>query len=346
MNPIRSTVLSIVSAAVLVWALAGPAAGQNILASVPIPTASAGQVAVNPALNMIYSGGGPNAGGTSLTVIDGSTFSVVTTISPSAGVSADMKNDNFWGGDLTAGDVIVYASNNTQISSTKVNSCPAAVSFDCHGRRMWVASQCGTGNDPVWVFNADTLALINGPITPSGTITQPPVVNPIGGKFYVTSGGVSREIDPKTFAVSTTTFGTVLAIDSNSNKLFATSGNNLQIITGRKRYHQQNSHFDLHSRRYRSEQRYVACVPCESCRELDRRVRRGRKENHDLQPGSRQSAQRPRGGFRARPVVCGCAEYGNEFMVAGRDRRSVFPAEVRISRRLRLLRREQRGATR
>ena len=233
MNPIRSTVHSIISAAVLVWALAGPVAGQNILASVPIPTASAGQVAVNPALDLIYSGGGPNAGGTSVTVINGSTFAVVTTISPSAGVSADMKNDNFWAGDLTAGDVVVYNSSNTQISSTKVNSCPAAVSFDCHDRRMWVASQCGSGNDPVWVFNADTFALINGPITPGGTITQPPVVDPIGSKFYVTSGGVSREIDPKTFAVSTTTFGTVLAVDSNSNKLFATSGGNLQIINGR-----------------------------------------------------------------------------------------------------------------
>ena len=43
MNPIRSTVHIIVSAAVLVCALAGPAAAQNVLASVSIPTASAGQ---------------------------------------------------------------------------------------------------------------------------------------------------------------------------------------------------------------------------------------------------------------------------------------------------------------
>lgn len=231
MNSIRSSVQGVVVAAILVWLMAGPAAGQNVLATVSIPAASAGQVAVDPAIGMIYAGGGPNA--TSLTIIDGSTFKVVTTINPSAGVSSDMKTDNFWTGTLTGGDVTVYSGdNNTQLSSISVGSCPAAVTFDCLKRRMWVSSQCGSGNDPVWVFNADKLSLIDGPITPSGTILQPPVVSPNTGKLYVTSGGVSREINPSTFAVSSTTFGTVLAVDSNTNKLFATSGHNLQIIAG------------------------------------------------------------------------------------------------------------------
>jgi hypothetical protein len=236
MNPIRSTiyrsVCTTLSVTFLVCALSAPAAAQIILASIPIPTASAGQVAVNPALNKIYAGGGPNASGSSLTEIDGTTFSVITTISPSAGVSVDMKNDNVWTGSLTAADVVVYAgSNNVEMSSTKVTACPASVTFDCR-RRMWVASQCGTGNDPVWVFEADTLKLIDGPIAPGGSIAHAPVVNPDTEKLYITSGGVSKEINPSTSAVSNTTFGTVLAIDSNSNRLFATSGNNLQIILG------------------------------------------------------------------------------------------------------------------
>lgn len=231
MNPIRNIVLGIISTAILVSIVAGPAAAQNVLATVPIPAASAGQVAVDPSINMIYAGGGPNA--TSLTIINGSTFSVVTTIHPSAGVSSDLKNDNFWTGTGTAGNVAVYSGDsNTQLSSTSVGSCPAAVTFDCSKRRMWVSSQCGSGNDPVWAFGADTVKLIDGPIVPSGTILQPPVVSPNTGKLYVTSGGVSREINPTSFAVSNTTFGTVLAVDSNTNKLFATSGNNLQIIAG------------------------------------------------------------------------------------------------------------------
>jgi DNA-binding beta-propeller fold protein YncE len=232
MTTIRSVVCSIIAAAVLVLALAGPAAAQNIIASVSIPTNSAGQVAVNPALNKVYTGGGPNAGGTSLTVIDGFTFAVVTTISPSAGVRVDMKNDNIWTGNLTAGDVVVYNSSNTEISSTTLSSCPAAVAFNCK-REMWIASQCGTGNDPLWVFDPDRLKLIKGPIASGGTIAQPPVVNPNTGKVYVTAGGVSEEINPSTFAVSSTTFGTVLAVDSETNKLFATSGNNLQVILGK-----------------------------------------------------------------------------------------------------------------
>ncbi len=236
MSPIRSSIYHSICATLsttfFICALCATAAAQIIVASVPIPAASAGQVAVNPALNKIYAGGGFHAGGTSLTVIDGTTFGVITTISPSAGVSIDMKNDNIWTGTMSAADVVVYAgSNNVEISSTKVASCPAAVTFDCR-RRMWVASQCGSGNDPIWVFEADTLKLIDGPISSGGTIAQPPVVNPDTEKLYVTSGAVSKEINPITFAVSNTTFGTVLAIDSNSNKLFATSGNNLQIVLG------------------------------------------------------------------------------------------------------------------
>jgi DNA-binding beta-propeller fold protein YncE len=232
MNPICSKAHITIFTAALVWALVGQAAGQNTIASIPIPTTSIGQVAVNPVLNKIYAGGDPTASAASLTVIDGVTFTVVKTIAPSAGVSVDMKRDNIWTGTLAAGDVEVYAgNNNVEIFSTQIGSCPAAVSFDCRGR-MWVAAECGKKNDSVWVFETDNFKLIDGPISSGGTITQPPVANPRTGKLYVTSGGVSEEIDPTTFKVSNTTFGTVLAIDSATNRLYATSGNNLQVILG------------------------------------------------------------------------------------------------------------------
>jgi len=226
MSPIRSTVRSIISAAVVVWALAGLASAQNILATISIPTASAGQIAVDPALQLVYTGGGPLAG-SSLTVINSSTYAVVTTISSSAGVSVDMKQDNFWTG--SGGNVNVYGSNDTEITSIPVGSCPAAVAFDCHKRYMWVSSECGTGNDPVWIFDADTMAMVGSAITPSGTITTPPVASN-NDTLYVTSGGTSRMITANG-VVSNTTFGTVMAIDSNTYKLFATSGNNLQVIS-------------------------------------------------------------------------------------------------------------------
>jgi hypothetical protein len=215
----------------LVSLFSGVATSQNIISSVPIPAASAGQVAVNPALNVVYASGGPKTNGT-LTVINGVTFDVQTSLTPASGASVDMKSDNVWTGDFTSGHVVVYSgATDVEISSTPVGFCPAAVSFDCRGR-MWVGSQCGSGNDALWVFDTRTLKLIAGPISPGGTIAQSPVADPDGEGLYVTSGGISREIDPKTFAVSNTSFGTVLAVDSVNSTLFATSGDSLQIISG------------------------------------------------------------------------------------------------------------------
>ena len=56
------------------------------------------------------------------------------------------------------------------------------------------------------------------------------IANPDTGKLYLTAGGVSKEVNPTTFVVKSTGLGTVLAADQHKSKLFATSGNNLQII--------------------------------------------------------------------------------------------------------------------
>jgi hypothetical protein len=59
----------------------------------------------------------------------------------------------------------------------------------------------------------------------------PIIVSPANSaKLYIESGGVSKEVNPTTFAVTRPVFGTVLAVDQHKNKLFAISGNNLQII--------------------------------------------------------------------------------------------------------------------
>jgi DNA-binding beta-propeller fold protein YncE len=206
------------------------AAAQNILAKIPIPASSAtGQVTVSRILNRVYVSAGFSSGGT-LTVIDGKTLTVLTTISNRNGVNVDIMNDNFWTGDVTGGQVLTYSgSTNTQISANTVGFCPGETAFDCLNRRIWVGAQCGAGNDPIFVFNADTFALIAGPIATGGTM-GPIIASPFNGRLYITSGGVSKEVDPNTFAVTPTTFGTVLAADAHKQKVFATSGNNLQII--------------------------------------------------------------------------------------------------------------------
>lgn len=214
----------------LILLTAAGAAAQTVLAKIPIPSSSAtGQVAVSRVLNRVYVSAGFSSGGT-LTVIDGKTLTVLTTISNSNGVNVDLKNDNFWTGNFTGGQVLTYSgSTNTQISANTVGFCPGETAFDCSHRRFWVGAQCGAGNDPIFVFNADTFALIAGPIATGGTM-GPIIVNPVNGKLYVESGGVSKEVDPISFAVTPTGFGTVLAADAHKAKVFATSGNNLQII--------------------------------------------------------------------------------------------------------------------
>src|SRR2546423_5485466 len=221
---------SVMFTLVLLLLTTAGAAAQNVLGQIPIPATSAdGQVAVNKVLNRVYVSAGFSSGGT-LTVIDGKTLTVLTTISNSNGVNWDVKNDNFWTGNLAGGQVLTYSgSTNTQISANTVGFCPGETAFDCFKRRFWVGAQCGAGNDPVFVFDADTFALIAGPIATGGTM-GPIVVNPLNGKLHVESGGGSKEVNPTTFVVKSTALGIVLAADQHKSKLFATSGNNLQII--------------------------------------------------------------------------------------------------------------------
>ena len=221
---------SVMCALLLLLLSTAGAAAQNVLAKIPIPATSAGgQLVVNKVLNRVYVSAGFSSGGT-LTVIDGKTLTVLTTLSNSNGVNWDVKNDNFWTGNLAGGQVLTYSgSTNTQINANTVGFCPGETAFDCKKRRFWVGAQCGGGNDPVFVFNADTFAPIAGPIATGGTL-GPIVVNPKNGKLHIQSGGVSKEVNPTTFVVTSTALGTVLAADEHKAKLFATSGNNLQII--------------------------------------------------------------------------------------------------------------------
>jgi DNA-binding beta-propeller fold protein YncE len=223
---------SVVCALLLILLTTGGAAAQNVLAKIPIPATSAtGQVAVSKVLNRVYVSADFSSGGT-LTVIDGKTLTVLTTINNSNGVNVDINNDNFWTGNVTGGQVLAYSgSTNSQISANTVGFCPGETGFDCKKRRFWVGAQCGAGNDPLFVFDANTFALIAGPIATGGTM-GPIVVNPLNGKLYFQSSGVCKKADPNTFSVTSTALGTVLAADQHKSKLFATSGNNLQIING------------------------------------------------------------------------------------------------------------------
>ena len=229
----RPVSLAICTLLLLLSTIVG-ATAQTVLAKIPIPSSSNGELAANPALNLVYSASGLLFGGTMI-VIDGRTLSAVTTFSNSGGslngVSVDLENDNFWTTNLYGGQILTYSSANTEIFANTVGYCPDGTSFDCKRRRIWAGAQCGGGNDPLFVYDADTFTMIAGPIG-TGGVMGVIRANPVTGKLYVTEGSISKEVNSTTFAVTTTSFGDVEAIDSVTNRLFAVQGTNLEIVNG------------------------------------------------------------------------------------------------------------------
>ena len=58
------------------------------------------------------------------------------------------------------------------------------------------------------------------------------IANGATGRLYLTASGVSKKVDPTTFAVTTNAFGTVMAANAVTNRLYAASETSLQIING------------------------------------------------------------------------------------------------------------------
>src|SRR5580700_6633329 len=220
-----------------------------ILGQVQVPSSQA--LALNPALNLLYQSTLFNSA-QGVTVIDGSTcpiagnasctYSILASVTGS-GTAVDLKNDNYWTGGLYSNNVLIYSgSTNTQIvTPVNVGSpyCPGEVVFNGKSRIMWVGAQCGPGNDPVFAIDADTFKIVKGPIPSGGTMSSI-AVNPTTGRLYVeyevypnTGVFVAEEVNPKTYLVTTTSFGgTVLAINPVANLIYAVSGTDLQIVNG------------------------------------------------------------------------------------------------------------------
>ncbi len=231
------------------------AAKQNfrILAKIPIPAVEMGTgITLNGALNLIYVSGGFNTG--NVYVVDGYTFKRTAT-NPGSGASVDSTNDDYWAGGLYGGNVYIYSgSTNKLIDTLNVGDpyCPGAVQFDANSRVMWVATQCGPKNDPVFVYNADTGALVKGPIfTLSSNQGCCEIVNPVTGRYYQLDNNLGGNgdcpplpaqcplrIDPQNnYQVTLAAFGITMALDTVKGILYAYTVNqdgtdNLVIVNG------------------------------------------------------------------------------------------------------------------
>jgi len=207
------------------------AGAQAVLAQVPLPQNAASTVAVNPHLNKIYVSGGAQAH-QEVFVIDGTTFKGKR-VGLGSGVSVDGTTDNYWAATATGGRVIVRrGSDNAELSRIPTSEgCPVSTALDGRSRRLWVENQCGEHGDTIFVFDADNSGRIAGPI-PAGGVLGTAVVSSATGRLYVAISGVSIRVNSETFQMTRNAFGLVRAADPVTGKLFAVSGQTLQILNG------------------------------------------------------------------------------------------------------------------
>jgi hypothetical protein len=226
-----------------------------ILGQVAIPPNCQGcypsfYLTMNPALNLIYVSGGFTSQ-QYVSVVDGSTcpmsangsctFSIFPSGHIGSAIGVDLKNDNYWAPEVGSGDVQIYdGSTNMQINAVTTGYCPGEAAFNGKSRIMWVGAQCGPGNDPVFAVDADTFRIEGPGAIPSGGVMSSIAVNPTTGRLYleteVAGVYVSKEVNPKTYLVTTTSFGgTVSAINPVANLIYAVypfGGTDLQIVNG------------------------------------------------------------------------------------------------------------------
>jgi hypothetical protein len=211
-----------------------PAIQFHVLATVALPTTANAAVAVNQALNKVYASGGASAG-QDVVVIDGATFATTDLGAGSgSGANVDIKSDRYWAGTVSGGSVIVRdgITNATLATVPLLGACPIETTYDFKKNRIWVGSQCGNGNDPVFAIDANSFQVVSGTPVGSGGAMGSIIANGNNGRLYLTASGASKRVNPTTFAVTSNAFGTVMAINTLVNKLYAASGNNLQIING------------------------------------------------------------------------------------------------------------------
>lgn len=207
--------------------------GFQVLAVVPLPAHAGGTAAVNEVLNKFYSSGGGPPGTEHVVVIDGMTFNQLDA-GLGSDAEVDTRSDRYWSATVYNGGVIARDGSTNQIVATvSLGGCPIETTYDFFYNRIWAGVQCGGGNDPVFAINARTFHVVAGPIGTGGVMGQ---IIADGadksGRLYVTDGGVSLRVNPVTFAVTHNAFGPVMAIDTGDNRLYATTGNNVQIING------------------------------------------------------------------------------------------------------------------
>ena len=215
----------------------------QLLATVVLGPNALGDVAVNKALNKIYTSGGASSA-QDVEVIDGVTFAPPVDVGTGAGASVDNRTDRYWAATVYDGTVIIRdGTTDATIATVPIPqpACPIGTNYDFFNRRVWVGSQCGNLHDPIYAIDAKSFAIISPRIDSGGVLSSSLIANGANGRFYFAAqpngvgNYISKRVDPTTFAVTLNAFGRVLAINALTNTLYAVpdTSNDLQIIDGK-----------------------------------------------------------------------------------------------------------------
>src|SRR5205823_8083163 len=149
-----------------------------------------------------------------------------------SGASVDVQPNHYWAANIYGRGVLVRdGSTDNVLATIPLGFCPINTAYDSNRNREWVGAQCGPGDDPVFAINAANFNVIAGPIY-SGGVMGSIIANGATGRLYLTASGVSKRVDPTTFAVTSNAFGRVMSVNAVTNRLYAANGTNLQIING------------------------------------------------------------------------------------------------------------------
>ena len=201
--------------------------------AIPLPAAVT-DVDVNPNTNQVYVGGNIGNVVQNMVWVDGNTNSIVKSLGPGQGEHVNPATNEIYAADLYGGHILVYSgSDGSLLNSITAVGCPVEAVVDNQLNHIWGVGQCGGGNDPAFLIDGSTDTLISGYIGSGGVMGGYMAVNPSTHAFYMAVGGVEKEVNASTFAVTNAPFSaSVVASSPLAASMYGAdaSGKNVVVI--------------------------------------------------------------------------------------------------------------------
>jgi uncharacterized protein (TIGR03437 family) len=209
------------------------AAPSGLPLAIPLP-AAVNTVDVNPSTNQVYVGGNINNVVQNIVWIDGNTNSIVKSLGVGQGLHVNPATNKIYAADLYAGHILVYSgSDGSLLNTISAFGCPVEAVVDSSLNHIWGSGQCGGGNDPAFLIDGGTNTLISGYIGSGGVMGGAMAVNPATHALYMSVGGVEKEVNASTFAVTNAPFSaSVVAFNLLAASMYGadSSGKNVVVI--------------------------------------------------------------------------------------------------------------------